>query len=95
MAQTYHCSACDVNWWPYMCADSRCPECGAGVTRKQERACPDAEARFKVTLSKRAARDRSEHAHDLFDTFYLDREIRLNHLDELPVAEPEQHGEAA
>lgn len=85
---TYYCAECDTHWAPYQARD-RCPECGTGTKRYAHRS-PDegTAARHKAALAERQAMD--EHARRVseFEDYYTEREVRLNGLDLLPVAEP-------
>ncbi len=81
---TLYCSECAVNWWPYQAKGGVCPQCGGGTVARQEPASAGAEELFRlvsVVAEKRAVYAR-------FEAFYAEREIRLNGLDTLPVAEP-------
>jgi hypothetical protein len=96
---TYWCSACDVNWNPYQCAEGCCPECGGGTKRApRELASPDADARFKRVMAARVQRDRSEHNHKLYEAYVAKRDDAAlaefhDELAALPTRDPEQPGE--
>ena len=82
---TYYCSTCVANWFPYMCNSGACPACGGGTKRTlTEPASIDAVPRFNAARAATASRER----HQRFEAFYEDREVKLNGLDALPVAEP-------
>lgn len=101
LMSSYYCSECATNWWPYQCGESKCPECGGGLKRRTtEPASPDADARFKVAMRTRVARERSEHNHKLFEAFVDKRDAERDaaFLRALAIDDddPEQqHGEAA
>ncbi len=69
---TYHCSECVVNWWPYQCAEGRCPECGGGTSRSREPISDDADARHRAVLAGAVKRDR----YARFEAYYAEREQR-------------------
>lgn len=71
-AMTYHCSECVVNWWPYQCAEGRCPECGGGTSRSREPISDDADARHRAVLAGAVKRDR----YARFEAYYAEREQR-------------------
>lgn len=86
---TFYCPECATRWWPYQCADGKCPQCATGTKVKHgERADHDANARFKAIMAARVKVDERARATAAFDAFYADREERLNGLDTLPLAEP-------
>ncbi len=90
---TYFCGECCMNWWPYQCTDGCCPTCGGGTRRTYDPVSPDANELHQAALAKRIARERSEHAHRLFEEFYAAREAARAAATQ--SAEPEQYGEAA
>jgi len=67
---SYSCSECVVNRWPYQARDGRCPSCGGGTTRRQERASGDADALFSRARAEAERRAR----HEAFETYYAQRE---------------------
>lgn len=71
---TYRCAPCDVNWWPYMCPEGCCPQCGGGTTRVQQPVNEDALELHQAVLAERIQRERSEHNHKLFEEYYAARE---------------------
>jgi hypothetical protein len=69
---SYYCTECVVNWWPYQTRDGRCPRCGGGTVRRQERASDDADVLFAQARADAERRER----HAAFEAYYADREKR-------------------
>jgi len=65
---SYYCSECVVNWWPYQTVDGRCPNCGGGTVRKQERASDDADTLYRFARAEAAKRD----LHARFEAYYAE-----------------------
>lgn len=74
---TYFCATCVVNWWPYMCTEGCCPQCGTGTKRQQEPASPDALELHQAVIAARVEQARSDLNHKLFEEYYAAREARL------------------
>lgn len=68
---SYSCSECDVNWWPYQTDHGRCPSCGGGTVRRQERASEDADTLYRIACDEAAKRV----AHARFELYYAEREL--------------------
>lgn len=83
---TWRCEGCDVNWWPYMAIQGRCPECNGGTVFSQELAGADVLERFTVAFRE----NRRLASYAAFEEIYVAREIRANGLDKLLVAEPQR-----
>lgn len=75
---TWHCSVCDVNWFPYQTVKDgkggTCPVCGGGVRRVNEPGSLDADHRYKAAVARKAERERSEKLRREFEEFYAERE---------------------
>ncbi len=80
---TYYCPQCVTNWYPFMCRDGACPECGTG-TKRQTRSFVTADAleRFEVVKARRA----SQFAHERFEAYYAERELARSGIADLPEA---------
>lgn len=70
---SYYCKECVVHWQPFMCDKGCCAQCGGGTIRRQEPADPDIAARWELVLEGR----KRQQAHEAFDRYYADREVRL------------------
>jgi hypothetical protein len=84
---TLYCAECIIEWWPYMCHAGVCPACGRGTIQHNGNTATDGVVELhKAAL---AVRNRLDALAD-FETYYEKREIALNGLDALLVAEPDR-----
>lgn len=86
MRVSNYCSECVMHWAPYMTNRGCCPACGGGTVRRHEAVSEDAGRMFRDLSAARKRREAAER----FEEFYFARELRLNGLDSLPVAEPKR-----
>jgi hypothetical protein len=82
---TFYCPECVIEWWPYMCDAGVCPTCGRGTIQHNGNDATDGVEQLHKAALK--VRNRLDTLAD-FETYYEQREITLNGLDTLPVAEP-------
>lgn len=82
---TYYCPDCVVEWYPYMCPQGVCEQCGGG-TRRHNRghATPGVVELHKQAREQRERLDRA----DRFELYYEAREVAalLAELDAWGVA---------
>lgn len=84
---THYCPECVIEWWPYMCDGGVCPACGRGTIQHNGNDATDGVVELHKAALK--VRNRLDTLAD-FETYYEQREITLNGLDTLPVAEPDR-----
>lgn len=86
-----YCPTCDVGWWPHQTTKGGlCPECGKGTKFRKGNGDADAAARFIVVEERRRARDEAKARELAFEEFCVEREMRRNGLDRLPLTDPQE-----
>jgi hypothetical protein len=68
---TYHCTDCDVRWWPYQTKEGVCLRCGSGTRRTQEGPSPNVAVLYRSVVSQRKRIE----LYDRFEEYYLQREL--------------------
>jgi hypothetical protein len=68
---TFHCTTCEVNWWPYQTLRGQCLRCGGGTRMTQEAPSAHVHTLYREACDARHRLERRER----FEEYYLRREL--------------------
>lgn len=70
---SFHCTDCDVRWWPHQTTGGHCPECFGATSASSRPASSDAITRQREFQAEAARLE----THARFEVYYAERERRL------------------